>query len=117
MKTNHLGRCAMLVVATILSTTLMAQDKLFTLEDLNFGGSNYRNMTPQAKYYTWWGDMLVETGREACTGINPKTQKQQALLAIGDINANLDESEKILRLDYASFPYPDSTIVMFISPA
>ncbi len=112
MRTNHLGRCAMVFMAAILCTTLMAQDKLFTLEDLNFGGSNYRNMTPQTKYYAWWGDMLVETGRETCTSINPKTQEQQTLLAVSDINANLDESEKILRLDYAAFPYPDSTIVM-----
>ena len=39
--------------------SIMAQDKQFTLEDLNFGGYNYRNMVPKAQYHTWWGDQLV----------------------------------------------------------
>ncbi len=37
---------------------VMAQ-KEFTLEDLNYGGTNYRNMVPQNQYYTWWGDQFV----------------------------------------------------------
>ena len=32
--------------------------KLFTLEDLNFGGKNYRNLLPENKWYEWWGDQL-----------------------------------------------------------
>ena len=37
-----------------LSTT--AQKKLFTLEDLNFGGTNYHNLQPKNMFLTWWGD-------------------------------------------------------------
>ena len=40
---------------------MTAQDKLFTLEDLNFGGTNYRNMQPKNLFLTWWGDQLIQT--------------------------------------------------------
>ena len=36
-------------------TTSMAQDKLFTLEDLNYGGTNFYNLQPDNRYYEWWG--------------------------------------------------------------
>ena len=45
----------------------MAQEKkLFTLEDLNFGGNNFYNLQPQNKYYEWWGDQLVRNDVEEC---------------------------------------------------
>ena len=112
MKINPASRWATFILAVLTSTTLMAQDKLFTLEDLNFGGKNYRNMTPQTKYYTWWGDILVSTEREGCVSIDPKTRRQQALFTLADINSHLAEEEQVYRLDYALFPYPDSTLVM-----
>ena len=71
MKTNPASRWATFILAVLTSTTLMAQDKLFTLEDLNYGGKNYRNMTPQTKYYTWWGDILVSTEREGSRPSSP----------------------------------------------
>ena len=37
----------------------MSQEKEFTLEDLNYGGTNYRNMVPRNMYTTWWGDKMV----------------------------------------------------------
>ena len=37
---------AFLMMAT-LSASLSAQDKPFTLEDLNFGGTNYHSMQPK----------------------------------------------------------------------
>ena len=112
MKINPASRWATFILAVLTSTTLMAQDKLFTLEDLNYGGKNYRNMTPQTKYYTWWGDILVSTEREGCVSIDPKTRRQQALFTLADINSHLAEEEQVYRLDYALFPYPDSTLVM-----
>lgn len=49
-------RLTLLAILTILvSTTMRAQDKLFTLEDLNFGGTNYANLRPQNMWLTWWG--------------------------------------------------------------
>ena len=34
-------------------------EKTFTLEDLNFGGNNYRNMVAKNRWCTWWGNELV----------------------------------------------------------
>lgn len=37
--------------------------RAFTLEDLNFGGTNYHNMVPKNRYTTWWGDEARALGR------------------------------------------------------
>jgi len=41
-------------------SSLTAQElKQFTLEDLNFGGKNYRKMVPENRMYEWKGEMPV----------------------------------------------------------
>ena len=66
---------------------MTAQDKkLFTLEDLNFGGNNYRNMQPENKWYTWWGDQLVRTDIEKCYIVDKKTGRESLLFTLDDIN-------------------------------
>ena len=57
-----------------LPMTMCAQDKLFTLEDLNFGGKNYHNMQPKNMWLTWWGDQLIQTDVEECYTIDAKTK-------------------------------------------
>ena len=42
-KIKFMGLAALLTV----SMSMIAQDKLFTLEDLNYGGTNYRRMLPK----------------------------------------------------------------------
>lgn len=42
-----------------MQLTLCTAQKQFTLEDLNFGGTNYRNMIPQSKRLWWDGNTLV----------------------------------------------------------
>ena len=49
--------------------------KLFSLEDLNFGGNNYRNLQPENKWYAWWGDELVRVDNEQCFLVDKKTGK------------------------------------------
>ena len=63
----------LLMTATL---SMSAQDKLFTLEDLNFGGNNYRNMQPENKWYAWWGDQLIRTDVEECYLVDKKTGKE-----------------------------------------
>lgn len=41
-------------------------EKTFTLEDLNFGGNNYRNMVAKNRWCTWWGNELVRQDVDAC---------------------------------------------------
>lgn len=93
--------------------TMMAQDKLFTLEDLNFGGNNYPNMQPKNLWLTWWGDQLIQTDVEECYTINIKTGKKNLLFTLDDINkwANSNDTTYVRHLMNATFPYPDKPIV------
>ena len=119
MKINiHLAklvRLARLVILVTLAapTTMTAQDKLFTLEDLNFGGTNYGNMQPKNLWLTWWGDQLIQTDVEECYTIDVKTGKKTKLFTLDDINkwAESDDVKYVRHLMNAKFPYPDKTIV------
>ncbi len=97
-----------------LSLPMAAQDKLFTLEDLNFGGTNYRNLQPQNLWLTWWGDQLIQTDVEECYTIDTKTGKKKLLFTLDQINqwAESDDSIRFVRhLMNATFPYPDKPLV------
>ena len=52
---------AILLLAT--PRTMSAQEKLFTLEDLNYGGTNFFRMLPQNEHLTWWGGATDVSGR------------------------------------------------------
>ncbi|MBO4607731.1 MAG: S9 family peptidase, partial [Prevotella sp.] len=92
-KTTKNLRSTATLVLLLLTTIMMAQHKQFTLEDLNFGGSNYRNMTPKQVYYAWWGDELVRTDREACAQINKKTLQETTLFTLDDVNKGISDKE------------------------
>lgn len=108
-------RLCLLVTATVLSAmTAKAQLKEFTLEDLNFGGNNYRNMSPANKYLSWWGENLVEKDVEDCGIINKTNGKKAPLFTIDEINSAIgaDDKVKVRNLMYASFPYADEPLVL-----
>ncbi len=91
-----------------------AQQKLFTLEDLNFGGRNYHSLRPQNMFLTWWGDQLVQTDVEECNIIDKKTGKKKLLFTLDQINewAGCDgERTQVRQLTNATFPYADKPIV------
>ena len=92
---------------------MSAQQKLFTLEDLNFGGTNFRNLQPQNMWLTWWGDQLVQTDVEECYLVNTKTGKKKLLFTLDDINVwgKTDDSQRMRQLSSVTFPYPDKPIV------
>ena len=93
-----------------------AHHKLFTLEDLNSGGTNYHNLQPKNLFLTWWGDQLVETDVEECNLIDTKTGKKTKLFTLDDINKWADSDEEANRyvrhLTNATFPYPDQPLVL-----
>ena len=97
-----------------LSINMSAQEeKLFTLEDLNFGGNNYRNMQPKNRWYAWWGDELIRTDVEECYLVNKKTGKEKLLFTLDEVNRWLvsDDSYYVRALYHATFPYPDQPLV------
>ena len=107
-------RIKTLLLLLTLALSMTAQDKLFTLEDLNFGGTNYANLQPKNMFLTWWGDQLVQTDVEECNIIDVKTGKKRLLFTLDDINkwAESDDSVCYVRhLMNATFPYPDKPLV------
>lgn len=113
--------CATLVGCALLNplntTTTMAQ-KQFTLEDLNYGGTNYRNMIPENRYTTWWGDRLVRTEVDYCAEVNLRNGKETRLFSLEDINswAGLSASEEKIRHFYsATFPYAGKPQVLVVN--
>ena len=89
-------------------------DKSFTLEDLNFGGNNYRNMVAKNRWCTWWGDELVRQDIDACYLVNKKTGKETKLFGINDINQWIAPTKdiKVRALYDALFPFAGKSIVM-----
>ena len=103
-----------IIAMMAIPATMSSQDKkLFTLEDLNFGGTNYANLRPQNMWLTWWGEKLIETGVNECKLINTKTGKKTCLFTLDDINswAGSDDVTYVRHLMNATFPYPDKPIV------
>ncbi len=89
--------------------------KQFSLEDLNFGGRNYRNMIAKTQYSTWWGDELIKLEKDKCTLANTRlTSKQVDKFKAGQVLFTLDEvnkwvgatdDNKVTSLYGARFPY------------
>lgn len=112
---NRVARAIMLATAFILSTMNgMAQNKQFTLEDLNFGGTNYHNMIPEYRNLTWWGDQLVRRNPEDCKLVDKTNGKETLLFTAEQINkwAATTEETKKRNLGSASFPYADKSLVL-----
>ncbi len=103
------------ILAFLTLSLSMAAQKLFSLEDLNFGGTNYRNLQPENKWYTWWGDELIRTDVEECYLVNKKTGKEELLFTLDQVNKWADSDEEANRyvrhLMNATFPYPDQPLV------
>ena len=109
-----LAKLGLFSLLMMLTTTAVDAQKQFTLEDLNFGGNNYHNMVPKNRYLTWWGDQLVKTNTDECSLVNRQNGKETVLFTVEDINkwAGTNDSNKIYHLFYASFPYPEKSLVL-----
>ena len=113
MMKNNTWLLALLAFHLSFFTPMSAQDKLFSLEDLNYGGNNYHRMQPKDLFLTWWGEKLVNTDVEECYLIDTKTGKKELLFTLDDINtwAKSDDVKYVRHLMNATFPYPDKPIV------
>ena len=107
-----------LIALFVGGQTVMGQ-KLFALEELNFGGKNYRKFVPENRYTTWWGDELIRTEASQCSVIDKKTGKESILFTLEEINkyAASDGSSQVKNLFSASFPYPSKSLVLLRSGA
>ena len=105
------------VLLTLPCLPTMAQEnKLFTLEDLNFGGNNYRNLLPQNLWLTWWGDQLMYQDAEEGGTIDAKGKRKKCF-DLKHINYLLTASDKkehrqLHSAFNAEYPYPDKPLVL-----
>ena len=93
MTMNNIKQWAHYVASILLFTAMtapMSAQKLFTLEDLNFGGTNFHNLRPENIFLTWWGDQLIQTDVEEC----------------------YTDDHYVRQLTNATFPYPNEKLVM-----
>ena len=102
------------LIALFIGGQQMMAQKQFTLEELNFGGKNYRQFVPENRYTTWWGDELIRTDANQCSVIDKKTGKERILFTLDEINkyAVSDCSSQVKNLFSASFPYPRKSLVL-----
>ena len=106
-------RIKLLLFLLSLMSSMSAQDKLFTLEELNFGGKDYHRLQHENKWLTWWGDELIRTDVEECYLVDKKTGKETKLFTLDEVNRWLksDDMFHVRALFSASFPYPDQPLV------
>lgn len=118
MKMNSWIAVGALVLTSMINFSQDAQAqatlKQFTLEDLNFGGNNYHNMTPKTRFTTWWGDVLVRLDLDKCYVVDKRSAKETLLFTLDQVNQCLGEpSGKGLRsLYYLQFPYANKPLVL-----
>ncbi len=94
----------LLAVFTLSHLPMTAQDKLFTLEDLNYGGTNFRNLQPENWWLTWWGDQLMYLDAEEGGTIDFQGNKN-AVFKLKDLGKEWHSAYS------AQYPYPTQHVV------
>ena len=79
-------RLILALTAIVMVVCASAQNRQLTLEDLNFGGNNYREMMPKNKTLQWWGDQLVDIAAKQCSLVDKKTAKTKVLFTEDELN-------------------------------
>ena len=107
------GAGVMLVMSLLLPSAMQAQEKQFTLEDLNFGGENAYKFYPENRYTTWWGDRLIRQELDYVAEVDKTNGKEKRLVTLAEINKNakLNDSTIVRHLYNATFPYPEKPII------
>ena len=90
------------------NSSMIAQQKLFTLEDLNFGGRNFHNLRPKNMFLTWWGDQLMFQDAEEGGTINEKGEKK-VLFNIQELGEGWHSAM------HARYPYANEPLVMLVN--
>lgn len=113
MENKRLSYLSVVIILMVFGLQSMAQ-RQFTLEDLNFGGTNYRKFVPENRYTTWWGDELIRQDVDKCSMIDKATGKETVLFTLDNINdwVAKDCSCKVSHLLDATFPYPGKPLVI-----
>lgn len=105
----------LLFLFMLCAMSVSAQLKELTLEDLNFGGVNYHQMSVRNRWTTWWGDQLVRLDMDDCYLVDKSTGKEHLLFSADELNrwmGSKDSTEKVRGLYNLRFPYTDKNLVL-----
>ena len=103
-----------LFIFTLVATSLSAQGKTLTLEDLMPGGKTYTRFIPQTEYrIQWMGDNLIFTDKTTLYLVNPRTPSEKKVLLTNDELNHLFNKENLNtnRISFVSFPAKQTAIV------
>ena len=115
LTTMRINRLFLLLLTLLTATMMLAQDKkLFTLEDLNFGGTNYNKMRPENRFTTWWGDEFIHLDVENVSVVDKARVTETSLFTLSDLNtwAGLEGEDVVRTLLSAKFPYSGESLVL-----
>ncbi len=85
-----------------------AQNKQFTLDDLQYGGESYWKLRPENVYTSWWGNIALKITADGV--YNLVTGRE--IVTVEQVNKNF--SEKVVFSGHSfSFPKADEPVVMF----
>ena len=106
-------RLILALTAIVMVVCASAQNRQLTLEDLNFGGNNYREMMPKNKTLQWWGDQLVDIAAKQCSLVDKKTAKTKVLFTEDELNtwAATGENDRLF-VYRVQFPYANKPWVL-----
>ncbi|MBQ6965256.1 MAG: DPP IV N-terminal domain-containing protein [Bacteroidaceae bacterium] len=108
-------RIALLTLSFSLLLPLMAQKKIFTIDDLIPGGSTYySHSVPENKDLAWWGDECIELNTDNCKLVNKKDGSTETLVTLEQVNALLQDAgyKPFHHFYYTSFPYADQPLML-----
>ena len=91
-------KLSLTILATFITTiTAMAQNKLFTLDDLIPGGSTYAALQPENRHFTFDGDQVIEQPQAPAKETNQSAEIKDFTLFVGGRQITTDGSADILR--------------------
>ncbi len=93
---------------TLFVTQPQTIGKQFTLEDLNYGGTNYHSLRPANMFLTWWGDQLMYQDAEEGGTIDAKGNKKK-VFELKEVGSEWHSAM------YAKYPYADQPLVLLIN--
>lgn len=107
------------ILFLLLSLTMSAEGKkkLFTLEDLNFGGTHYNEMSPGKRYYVWHGDELFR--KDICDVQRVTYEgKEIQLFTDEDVAEALGTADALVGVNFLNveFPYKDQPLALILTP-
>ncbi|MBR6974580.1 MAG: hypothetical protein IKH80_08180, partial [Bacteroidaceae bacterium] len=109
-------KAALGVLFTLLTLPLMAQKRLFTINDLIPGGSTYYQASmPETEYLTWWGDACIKLDMSHCQQVGTEnTRPEVSSLTLENINSVLaDNGRKTIdHLYNATFPDAEKPYIL-----